>query len=424
MRDNRLPHLRPAGHDIDHASRKACFDRQLSQAKRSERSLLRRIHDHSASARQRRPQLPRRKQQRKIPGNDQPDHSNRLPQCVSERRLEGVDRLAVDFRRPTRVIPQDIDDHRHIHISRLEYRLAVVEGLQLGQFVDILLDQIGQLPDQAPALTGRHLAPGARPVLKRFARRLHRAIHVRRRRFCHFSQNLAGRWIESLESFRTLNPFPVDQQTARLDSCFCRNHVHSHFNHGAAGASPMAHYFAVNVAGRFSTYAARPSLASSLWNSSCWFSRSTASADSMGISHPVCTARLIRPTAFAALFGGQNWRAYSMMFSMNPSRSKMSFTMPSSCASSNENVFPVTISSIALLFPMSRDSRCFPPVPGRTPRLTSGKPIWPASLRARRRSAAIAISSPPPTVCPFSAAITSFGVCSRRSSVSLACRQK
>ena len=39
-------------------------------------------------------------------------------------------------------------------------------------------------------------------------------------------------------------------------------------------------------------------------------------------------------------------------------------------------------------------------------------------------SAAIAISRPPPTVCPFSAAIVSFGVCSRRLRVSFACRQK
>src|SRR5271155_5154496 len=80
-------------------------------------------------------------------------------------------------------------------------------------------------------------------------------------------------------------------------------------------------YFALKTAGRFSTYAAKPSFASSLWNRICWFSRSTASADSIGISHPVCTARLIRPTALAALFGGQNCLAYSIMFSMNPSRS-------------------------------------------------------------------------------------------------------
>jgi hypothetical protein len=41
-----------------------------------------------------------------------------------------------------------------------------------------------------------------------------------------------------------------------------------------------------------------------------------------------------------------------------------------------------------------------------------------------RMSAAMAISRPPPTVWPFSAAITSFGVCSSRFSVSFACRQK
>ena len=48
----------------------------------------------------------------------------------------------------------------------------------------------------------------------------------------------------------------------------------------------------------------------------------------------------------------------------------------------------------------------------------------PASFRAMRMSAAMAISRPPPTVCPFSAAMTSFGVCSRRFRVSLAWRQK
>ncbi len=48
----------------------------------------------------------------------------------------------------------------------------------------------------------------------------------------------------------------------------------------------------------------------------------------------------------------------------------------------------------------------------------------PAFSLASRMSHAMAISSPPPTVCPFSAAIVSFGVCSRRLRVSLACRQK
>src|SRR6185312_1779009 len=127
---------------------------------------------------------------------------------------------------------------------------------------------------------------------------------------------------------------------------------------------------------------------------------------------PVCTLRLMLPTAFAALLGGVNWRAYSITFSMKPSRSKMSLMMPSSFASSKVKVLPVTISSMALLLPTIRLRRCVPPVPGRTPRLISGSPILPASRRAMRMSAAMAISSPPPTQCPLIAAITSFGVCS------------
>ena len=48
-----------------------------------------------------------------------------------------------------------------------------------------------------------------------------------------------------------------------------------------------------------------------------------------------------------------------------------------------------------------------------------------AVLKARfDENVHVIISRPPPTVWPFIAAITSFGVCSRRLSVSLACRQK
>jgi hypothetical protein len=119
--------------------------------------------------------------------------------------------------------------------------------------------------------------------------------------------------------------------------------------------------------------------------------------------------------------------AYFWTFSMNSSfeaASQIWFTIPSSFARSKSKVSPVVISSIAVALLTSRASRCVPPVPGRTPSETSGSPILPAPRRAMRRSAAIAISSPPPTVCPLSAAITSLGVCSSRFSVSFACRQK
>src|SRR5262249_37885363 len=100
-----------------------------------------------------------------------------------------------------------------------------------------------------------------------------------------------------------------------------RSHRDPSLRSGLQKEPLQSSYFALNVAGRFSTYAFRPSLASSLANRRCCSSRSTASADSSGISQPVCTERLMLPTAFAALLGGVNWRAYSITFSMKFSRS-------------------------------------------------------------------------------------------------------
>ena len=145
---------------------------------------------------------------------------------------------------------------------------------------------------------------------------------------------------------------------------------------------------------------------------------------------PDCTARLIRPTARLALCGGHELaRVVEHRLDERAARQPRRRPRPRSrarapAASSIDISRPLTISSIARALPTSRASRCVPPVPGSTPSATSGRPILPASFCAMRRSAAIATSSPPPTVWPFSAAITSFGVCSSRFSVSLACRQK
>ena len=126
-----------------------------------ERSLLGGLQHDGVAAGERRAQFPRREQQREIPRDDQPDDADRLAQRVGEGRLEGVDGLAVNLGRPARVVAQDVDHHRHIDVARFEDRLAVVERLEFGEFVDVLLDQIGKLPDQASALAGRHLAPWA-----------------------------------------------------------------------------------------------------------------------------------------------------------------------------------------------------------------------------------------------------------------------
>src|SRR5579871_6612620 len=68
-------------------------------------------------------------------------------------------------------------------------------------------------------------------------------------------------------------------------------------------------------------------------------------------------------------------------------------------------------------------SRWVPPVPGRTPRVTSGRPILPEPAAIIRRSHARAISSPPPTQWPLMPAMTTFGVLANLFSVSWQWRQ-
>ena len=58
-----------------------------------------------------------------------------------------------------------------------------------------------------------------------------------------------------------------------------------------------------------------PSLASPLWKELLLQLALEGQRGLEGISEPLCTARLIRPTAFDALFGGQNCYAYASTLS-------------------------------------------------------------------------------------------------------------
>ena len=103
--------------------------------------------------------LPGQHEQREVPGNDLADDADRLAQRVGEVIAADRDRLAVDLVGPAGVVAQAVD-HRGQVALRLGDRLAVVERLELGQLVDVLLDQVGQLVHEPAAVGGVHLAPG------------------------------------------------------------------------------------------------------------------------------------------------------------------------------------------------------------------------------------------------------------------------
>ena len=206
-----------ASDNIKDASRYARLDRQLSESQRGQRSLAGWLPHDRIAASQRRTELPRSQQQRKIPWNDQPNHAYRFAQRVRKSSFECVDRLAVDLGRQTSVISQNVNHHRHVDVARLENRLAVVEGLKLGQLVDIFLDQVGKFPDQTSTFAGRHLSPRTIAIFKSTPGSIDCAINVRARTLCDLGQHFAGSRIDGVECLRTINPLPVDQQLARLN---------------------------------------------------------------------------------------------------------------------------------------------------------------------------------------------------------------
>ena len=159
--------LAEARHDIHYAVRQPGLGDQLSQPQCGQRGLLSRLEHHGAPGRERGGELPRGHQQREVPRNDLPYHADRLPQRVAvevRARHVGhrdVDRVALDLGGPAGHVLEHVRRQGHVRDLRDGIRLAVVERLELGKLVEVLVDQVTDLPDEASALGRRHLAPWA-----------------------------------------------------------------------------------------------------------------------------------------------------------------------------------------------------------------------------------------------------------------------
>jgi hypothetical protein len=116
-----------------------------------------------------------------------------------EARLNGDgNRLPLDLRCPTRVVLVGLDRHRDVDPA-LEQRLSVVQGFDERDLVLPLLQPLGQLPHQTPALPGRHLSPIA---LERLPRRPNGPIDVGRVGLGDLGDHLGARRVDHLRSRR------------------------------------------------------------------------------------------------------------------------------------------------------------------------------------------------------------------------------
>ena len=131
------------------------------------------------------------------------DHADRLAERVGEifcaRRVGHGDRNrgALDLRRPSRHVAEQVDGERNVGGARHGQRLAVVERFDERELVQMRFEQIGKLPDQASAFGSGHARPWSREC---FASGFHGELDILSIAFGDVGEHLAGGWIVGGES--------------------------------------------------------------------------------------------------------------------------------------------------------------------------------------------------------------------------------
>ncbi len=152
-----------AGEDVDDAFGEAGFVDEFGEAEAGHRGLLGELEDDGAAGGERGAELPGGHEQREVPGDDLGGDADGFAQGVGvevagERERE---RVAGDFGGPSGHVAEHVDGERHVGGAGDGDGLAVVERLEFGEFVEVLFEQVAELPDEAAALGGLHAGPGA-----------------------------------------------------------------------------------------------------------------------------------------------------------------------------------------------------------------------------------------------------------------------
>src|SRR5437867_12580338 len=169
---------------------------------------------------------------------------------------------------------------------------------------------------------------------------------------------------------------------------------------------PRSIYLPLKFGSRLAKNAWMPSEASSVLSVLRNARTSMSIALSIGASSPSSTASMMSRVAIGGRLAIMRASALAS-FSVSPSFVSR-LARPSARHSGAGTCVPRMRNSSALVRPMRRGIRCEPPKPGVMPRFDSVCPIRADSLTSRKWQA-IAISQPPPSAWPLTAAMTGFG---------------
>ena len=218
--ERRARGLSVTGENVDDPRREAGLRDEFRESQCRERRLLGRFQDTGATGGECRRDLPRGHRQRKVPRDDLADHADGFAPRIRvelHARWSGghVEGGAFDLGRPARHVPEVFTRTGNVDDAGHEPGLAVVETLEFTEFVEVGIDQIGQLPQQV--LPERGLGAGPLRRLECRAGRLHGTIDVLRVRVGHAGDLALTCRVDDryLVAGRRIYPLSADEQFLR-----------------------------------------------------------------------------------------------------------------------------------------------------------------------------------------------------------------
>lgn len=148
-----------ARNDVDNTGGETSLDDEVADVETAERGLLCGLHDDGVTGGQGRADLPGKHEQGEVPGDDLAADTDGLVAGIGEGLVVGVDDFALDLVGPAAVVSEAPGSVGDVCLGHGQ-GLAVVEGLDGGNDLDVSLEQVGELGQHAAPLAGGDLSPG------------------------------------------------------------------------------------------------------------------------------------------------------------------------------------------------------------------------------------------------------------------------
>lgn len=146
------------GDDVDHTRGETSLLDELTGVQTGERGLLGGLEDDGVTGSNGGGDLPRPHEEGEVPGDNLTADTNGLVTGVGEGLGVGVNSLTVDLVGPAGVVTDAAQSVGKVDLGHGE-GLAVIEGLNGGESINVTLNQVGQLVQETATVGGSNPAP-------------------------------------------------------------------------------------------------------------------------------------------------------------------------------------------------------------------------------------------------------------------------